>query len=353
MIYMRIIIFAGGSGTRLWPLSRKNSPKQFGSIVGDKSTLQMAVDRVRSFGIEQVYISTNENYVDLVHTQVPEIKDKNILIEPVKRDLAAAVGLAMFRLRNDGYTGTVAVLWADHLMKHEDEFMLALKKGEELIQTNKNRFVFLGETARFANHNLGWIKLGQQKKDNEYEFLEWKYRPDLDSCEGMFASGDWVWNPGYFIFDIDFALGLYKKFMPDMYSALEEMSKNYEKVKEKYHTLEAISFDDAILQKINKDEATVLKVDLGWSDPGTLYALKEALEPSIEKNCEQGLVLAHDTTDSFVCNEDRDKLVAVIGLEGMVVVNTKEALLVCHKNDIPKVKELLNKVEDKGLSKFL
>ncbi len=350
---MRIIIFAGGAGTRLWPLSRKNSPKQFGSIVGDKSTLQMAIDRVRSFGVENIYVSTNENYVDIVNSQVPELPKDNIWPEPDKRDLAAAVGLALLRMKKEGYEGTVAILWADHLMDHEDEFVLALKKGEELIGENSDRFVFLGEKPRFANHNLGWIKIGEKKKDNEYEFLEWKYRPELAECEKMFESGEWVWNPGYFIFNVDFVLGLYKKFMPHMYEDLETMCGDYDKIKEMYHTLESISFDDAILEKIDKSQAVVLKVDLGWSDPGTLYALKEALEPDKAKNCEQGLVLSHDTTDSFICNEDRDKLIAVIGLEGMVVVNTKEALLVCHKDDVPKVKELLNKVEDKGLNKFL
>ncbi|MDP2684567.1 MAG: sugar phosphate nucleotidyltransferase [bacterium] len=350
---MKIIIFAGGTGTRLWPLSRKNSPKQFGSILGDKSTLQMVIDRVRCFGIENVFVSTNEAFVGIVKAQIPELPEKNILSEPAKRDLAAAVGLALLTVRKDGYKGTVAVLWADHLMEREDEFVLALQKGEKLLEENSNRFVFLGERPRYANHNLGWIKLGENVRDDEYNFAEWKYRPELTICEKMFESGEWVWNPGYFIFDIDFVLGLYKKYMPDMYDVLEAMSGNYNLVKEKYHTLESISFDDAILEKIDVSEAVVLKVNLGWSDPGTLYALKEALEPEMKKNCEQGLVLAHDTKDSFICNEDRDKLVAVIGLEGMVVVNTKEALLVCHKDDVPKVKELLNKIEEKGLSKYL
>ena len=337
----------------MWPISRKNSPKQFGFLVGDKSTLQMAVDRVRSFGIENVYISTNENYADIIKTQIPELPEKNILLEPVRRDLAAAVGLSLLRVKESGYDGTIAILWADHLMKNEDKFVEALNKGEGLIAENSNRFVFLGEKPRFANHNLGWIRLGNKKESNEFEFLEWKYRPELEDCEKMFESGEWVWNPGYFIFNIDFVLDLYKELMPYMYDDLKKMSGDYGKIKELYHTLEAISFDDAILEKIDKTQATVLKVDLEWSDPGTLYALKEAIEPDKHKNCEQGLVLSHNTTDSFICNEDRDKLIAVIGLEGMMVVNTKEALLVCHKDDVPEVKELLKKVEDKGLSKFL
>lgn len=138
-----------------------------------------------------------------------------------------------------------------------------------------------------------------------------------------------------------------------MHKDLFEMHKNYKKIKEKYHTLESASFDDAIVSKVSPKQAVVLKVDLGWSDPGTLYALKEALEPDLEKNHERGFTVVHETKDSFICNEDRDKLLAVVGLQGMVVVNTKEAILVCHKNDVPKVKELLKKIEEKGLSKFL
>lgn len=350
---MNIIIFAGGAGTRLWPISRKNSPKQFGLLMGDKSTLQMAVDRVRSFGLDNIFISTNEIYVDLVKTQIPDLPEKNILIEPAKRDLAAAVGLALLRLKKQGISGTTAILWADHLMKSESEFIDALKKGEKLIESDADRFIFLGEKPRFANHNLGWINFGEKIEDNIFKFKRWSYRPQLEDCQKMFESGEWYWNPGYFILDTEFVLGLYKKFMPYMYEDLADMAGDYKKIKEKYHILESVSFDDAIVSKVDPGQAVMIKVDLGWSDPGTLYALKEALEPDLEKNHEQGLTIAYETKDSFICNEDRDKLVAVVGLEGMMVVNTKEAILVCHKNDVPKVKELLKKIEDKGLSKFL
>lgn len=349
---MKIIIFAGGAGTRLWPLSRRNSPKQFGKLKDDKSTLQMAVERVMGFGLDNIYISTNEQYVPLVEEQTREIETAHIFSEPAKRDLAAAVCLTLLRLKKNGVNGPVAVLWSDHFMERPEDFRTALKKGEDLLQENPERIVFMGEKPRFANHNLGWIHLGEKIKSNIYEFLGWKYRPELLECEEMFASGEWMWNPGYFIFDIDFVLGLYEKFQPEILAVLAEMIEDELLLQTEYQNLPAISFDNAILEKIDSSQAVVLKTDMGWSDPGTLYALKEALTGSEDEHYVKGKALMHNSRDCFVYNEE-DKLVAGVGLDGMIVVNTKDAILVCHKDDVPEVKELLKRIEGEGLSDYL
>ncbi len=359
---MNIVIFAGGAGTRLWPLSRKNSPKQFEILKDGKSTLQMAIDRVKDFGLEHVFISTNEKYVDLVRQQIPGLDASHIFTEPAKRDLTAAIGLTLLRLKNQGVHGTIAVLWADHFMDNPENFREALKTGKKLVEDETDRIVFLGEKARFANHNLGWIRVGNTKKDltNEfgediYEFLEWKYKPDLESCEEMFGNHNWVWNPGYFIFNIDFMLGLYEKFQGDMLAQLQEMVDEPGKLESEYKKLEAISFDTAILEKIAPRDAVVLKVNLGWSDPGTLYALKEALTDSTEENYTEGKgeSIAHKTSDSFIYNEEPHKLVTAVGLEGIIIVNTKDSLLVCHKDSVPNITELLDKLREDGKEHYL
>ncbi|HAT03421.1 MAG TPA: hypothetical protein DCS29_01425 [Candidatus Magasanikbacteria bacterium] len=350
---MTILIFAGGSGTRLWPLSRESSPKQFEVLKDNKSTLQMAVERIEEFGFKHIYISTNNRYVNMVCGQVPEVPRANIFGEPARRDLAAAVGLSLMRLKQQGISGTIAMLWADHFMRHPDRFRDALTKAENLIQENPHRFVFLGEQPRFANHNLGWIRLGERIDGELYAFKEWKYRPELLRCQEMFESGEWMWNPGYFVFDIDFVLGLYRKYQPKMYMALEDIVSGVSDIHTAYEHLEAISFDNAIVEHVYGDQAIVLKVDLGWSDPGTLYALKEALVSDEQKNFEKGHVIDLESKDCFILNEDDHRLVATIGLKGMMVVNTKDALLVCHKDDVPRVKELLKKIEGEGKGKYL
>lgn len=349
---MKIVIFAGGAGTRLWPLSRRNSPKQFEKFKNNRSTLQMAVERVMGFGLENIYISTNIKYVPLVEEQIKEIEPVRIFSEPTRRDLAAAVGLTLLRLKQADVNGPVAILWADHFMDRPEEFRAALKKGENLVIENPEQIVFLGEKPRFSNQNLGWIQTGEKISGNLYKFLGWKYRPELEVCKKMFKSGEWMWNPGYFIFDINFVLSLYQKFQPELLKILVAMVEDEKLLLKEYQNLPAISFDNAIIEKVNPEQAVVIKVDMGWSDPGTLYALKEALAESEEAHYIKGKAILYDSRDCFVYNEE-EKLVAGVGLDGMIVINTKDALLVCHKDHVPDVKELLKKIEEEGKEEYL
>jgi mannose-1-phosphate guanylyltransferase len=349
---MKILIFAGGSGTRLWPLSRRNLPKQFRKMFNGKSTLQLAVERIeKTFGTNNIFISTNEKYISILKDQVPQIQNSNIVGEPVRRDLAPAIGYNFIRLKKMGYSGPVAILWADHLMENVANFLDVLKKGELLVSETPKRLVFIGEKPRYAENNLGWIHLGKELKEGSYEYKEWYYKPPLDKCKEMFASGEWVWNPGYFIVDLDNILSLYKEFVPQMYAGLEEIGKVVGTVKENevlqkiYPELEAIDFDKAILEKVPSQQAVVLKTNMGWSDPGTLYALKEALVGNEGKNLSKGNTYESQTEDSVVINEDAEKLLVTLGLKNMLVINTKDVLLVVHKDDVINISGLVKELE--------
>lgn len=346
---MKLIIFAGGIGTRLWPLSRENSPKQFDKIFGGKSTLELAVGRVeKEFGAENIYIQTVENYVPVVREQVPQVPLENIIIEPARRNLGPAVCLAMIELAKRRYDGPIALLWADHLMKNQEEFIRALRTGEKLIAENPNRFVFLGEKPRFANNNLGWIKIGNRidtiGEVDYHAFSGWKYKPSSVECHDMFKSGDCYWNPGYFITSVAFLLEQYQKLAPHIYN--DVLNGNYENA-------EATHFDRAIIEKVDLSQAVVLKTDMTWSDPGTLYALKEALESSNEDNVCVGKVSVLDTQDSLVYNLEEKKLVTVIGLEGMVVVNTPDALVVVPKEEVVKITDLVKQLREENHHDYL
>jgi len=344
----------------MWPLSRKFFPKQFIKMFDGKSTIELAVSRVKSFGLENVLISTLEKYIPLIKEYFPKMRKENIIGEPALRNVAPAIGLNLVRLRKQGYKGTIAVLWADHLMKNERNFQKVLKKGEKLVNQNPNRLIFIAEKPRFPNNNLGWIYVGGEIQKGVYKFLGWRYKPNINTCKKMFDSKKWLWNPGYFVMDVDFALSLYETLQPKMYKALVTIensigTKNEKPVIEKiYPTLEKIHFDNAIAEKVSPNQAVVIKSDMGWSDPGTLYAMKEALVLKKEENLEKGNTFLFQTKDSLIINEENKKLLVGVGIEGFVVINTKDVILVVPKDKVTEVSSLIKELEkDKKKKEYL
>lgn len=352
---MKTVIFAGGSGRRLWPISLQSSPKQFEPIIGDRSTLQLGVDRVRGIIDDRdIFVSTNEKYVDIIGNQLPAIPATNLIGEPMRRDLAAAVGLSMMHLRHSSNNPNepVAILWGDNYMDEEEVFRQVLGAAESLINAGKTRIVYMGETPRFANDNLGWIGLGDKVDTvNDrpvFGFNSLTYRPPLDTCEKMFSAGTHVWNTGYFVTTIGYICDAFAKHQPDLWDGLLKIGDaigkpTYQSVLHKiYPTLPEISFDDAVLTHLDPADALVLHADMGWSDPGTLYALKEAINSDRTQNVERGLVKALESEDCLLYNYQDDKLLTAIGLQGMIVINTESSILVVHKDQIPLVKKLVN-----------
>ena len=346
---MKVIIFAGGIGTRMWPLSRENSPKQFDQIFAGRSTIQLAYGRVAPvFGNENIYIQTTKIYQKIIQKQLPKLPKKNIFLEPARRDVGPAVYFAVNKLKELKYSGPMAIVWADHLMDRVGEFRGGLKTGKKLIEKDPNRFIFMAERPRFANNNLGWIHVGEKAGEiNKYEYYKfkgWKYKPKKELCDKMFKSGDYFWNPGYFITSLEFITDCYQKLAPEIYSCVTSG---------KYENCPKLSFDSAIIEKVDLKNAVILKTNMGWSDPGTLYALKEALEESSEGNVTKGNVYNLGTTDSLIYNLENKKVVTTVDLKGMVVVNTEDAIVVVHKDNVVRISELVREMKNKKLDKYL
>lgn len=348
---MKIVVFAGGVGTRLWPLSRKQTPKQFEKIVGDKSTLQLAVERLLpDFKTEEIYIATGKRYEDIIRTQLPFINPKNIILEPEMRDVGPAVGLAMAFLEKKHPNTPTAIVWSDHFVKKDRRFREVLKMAEDIVKDNHSRLILIGQRARFANQNLGWIEFGSLVKEIKgtkiFNFKRTVYRPSLENAEKFLQSGTFAWNPGYFVTTPKFLLAQYEKFDPKLWQNLIKIqesigSKNFQSTLDKiYPTLEKISFDNAILERIDPKSVYVIAADLGWSDVGAWEALKEALEVSSDENVTRGKVLITDSSDNLVFNYT-DQLTVGIDLENLVIINTDDVLLICHKNSVPKIKKLV------------
>lgn len=360
---MRIVIFAGGAGLRLWPISRQYSPKQFEPIIGEKSTLQLAADRVAPrYGYDNIFIATNTNYVSIVRGQLEGLPQNNIIAEPARRDLGPAVGLAMSHLAEFGESDPVAILWSDNYIQNVTAFNDLLKAAETLIREDQADILFIGETPRFANENLGWIGLGEYAgKIGDLSYFNFKsltYRPSLEYCRQIFEAGTHVWNTGFFVTTPAYIRQLYQRYSPQMWEQLQSIEKTIGTVDYPqtlatiYPMMTAISFDDAILTHLNHERALVLHSDMGWSDPGTLYALKETLNPDISANVTKGLVIDTSSKDSLIYNYEPRKLLVAVGLEGMIVVNTEDAILVVHKDNIPLVKKVISGLHDTELESF-
>ncbi len=354
---MKYIIFAGGYGTRFWPMSKKSKPKQFVKIFEGKSTLELTVDRIKPITNSQnIFISTNENYKNLVKQQT-NLPDKQLIIEPGRRDLEGAIGYALFYLKKNNVKGPIAILWADHLMKNVKVFQNALIESEKLIIENPNQIIFLGEKPRFTNHNIGWLELGDKinikSRFEIYKFKKLRGKPTVKNCEKMFRSKNFLWNPGYFITSIEFLEKLYKRETPKTYNILKAIFNEPNKTlqKELYSTLAKNSFDKAILERLKNEEAKIIKVNMHWSDAGTFYAFKEAIKP--KGNLFIGNNVTFNLKNSLIINKEKDKLVCAINLKNIMIINTPEALLVLKNSDADKIKDLVKKIEQKKLSKYL
>ena len=353
---MKAIIFAGGAGTRLWPLSRRNSPKQFEKVIGNKSTLQLAAERLLpDIEWKDIYISTSDRYVSIVKKQLPMIPFENIICEPETRDVGPAVGLVIIHLLKKYPNIPIVILWSDHVVRETELFKKILITSEKLINQKKDKIIFIGQKPRFASQNLGWVKLGEKLFQKEgidfYSFENFYYRPELSEANKYMREGHHSWNVGYFVTTPNFLWKLFRRYQIGMYKILEKIylavgKDNFRQIlKQNYHLLPRISFDNAILEKISTQEAMVVSENLGWSDVGAWEALKEALQTSPDQNVIQGKVLVNDCRDSLVYNYTK-QMVVTIDLDGLFVINTNDVVLICHKNSVPKIKKLVESLQD-------
>ncbi len=353
---MKAVIFAGGVGTRLWPLSRKKSPKQFEKVVGDKSTLQLAAERLLpEFTPEDIYVSTGVTYVELVKEQLPFLPVENIIAEPEKRDVGPAVALIMGYLAKRFPHEPVVILWSDHLVRNIDLFKKISIQASEIVKDHKDRIVFIGQKPRFASENLGWIQRGElkiTKGDIDFcSFEGFKYRPDQVTASSYFEDKQYCWNLGYFVTTPAFIYGLFEKYSPNIFQVTEKIVNEkdndmFQKNLLKYYgEMPEISFDNAVLEQLDKSYAYVVVEDIGWSDVGAWEALKEALEHHRYDNITKGRVLLENSEDNLVYNYDGKKLIVGVNLHNLLVVNTGDVVLVAEKSAVKQIKKLVESFE--------
>lgn len=353
---MKAVIFAGGAGTRLWPLSRKKSPKQFEKLVDDKSTVQLAVERLTpDFKYEDIYIATNFIYKKIIQEQLPKIPKNNYIFEPEKKDVGPAIALVMGIFAKTMPKEPVAILWSDHLVKRVNIFKNILKKAGSFIEKDPNKIIFIGHKPRFASTNLGYIHINRKSTyflgQDFFGFEGLKYKPDEATAKKFFQSGEYAWNLGYFVTCAEFLYQKFAQLTPNIYRNTEKIvshygQKDFENIlKKNYSKVEGINFDNAILENLDKKDALVIVEDIGWSDIGAWEALKESLETHQYENVIRGRVHLEHVRDSLIYNYEDKKLIVGIDLDENIIVNTNDVLLITKKTSINKLSKLVKTFE--------
>jgi len=353
-------ILAGGVGSRLWPRSRKSSPKQFLDLTGNgRSMLQEAFDRMTPLvPPDHVYVITNREYVDVVRGQLPNVPPENIVGEPAARGSAAAIGLGAIHLLNRDPHAVMAVLTADHLIRKPDVLRDALMGGAELAQAGE--LITLGIRPTYPETGYGYIEMGDElgqfnglKARRVRRFRE---KPDLATAQDFLEAGNFVWNSGMFIWRADVIMSQFARFMPKLHAALTALRPALHGAEEDaafnrfWMPLQGnVTIDYGVMEKAER--AAVFPVDLGWHDIGSWAALLEILPKDDDGNVIQARHLHHESSNVLVFSQDR--LIATIGLQDMIIVDTGDAVLVMPADRAQEVKKIIQALKDNGLEAYL
>ena len=341
------VIMAGGGGTRFWPLSRQATPKQLLNLSGKDLMVNEAIDRLaKTAASEDIFIVTNETQVaKMLKATKGRVKRNHILSEPSARNTAACVGYAAMEILKKYGDGIMVITPSDAYIKNEEEFTrvlgVAVKAAEE-----KDALVTVGITPTFAATGYGYIKF-QKSNEEVLKVLEFKEKPDEETAKKYVESGEYAWNSGMFIWKASTILKNFEQFLPSIYKDLQKIGKvmgtddEYDVIDKIYPKIESISIDYGIMEK--SQDVYVVPGEFGWNDVGSFDMMGVLHEADGDGNIKIGDQINVDTKNCITYSSGR--LIATIGLDNVVVIETEDAVLVCDKNKVQDVKKVVEQLK--------
>jgi mannose-1-phosphate guanylyltransferase len=346
---MKAVILAGGGGTRLWPLSTPEKPKQFHKFTSEKTLYQEALDRLDFLDSKDIYIATNEKYLHYIKDQSPSIPKENIILEPALRDTASCIGLAAAIIeKNHGPDEIMAVIYADHLIKNKTEFQKALQIAEK-IALQENTLNIVEVPANTPNTNYGYVHLGEKHSEIDgikaFKVQNFTEKPDLKTAEEFVASGEYLWNTGIYVWKASTLMEKFAKHAPETHKRLTQIQALPETLETIYPTLEKISIDYAIMEKIDPEEIRIIQADLDWSDIGSFETIYEELSSNLDPDgnltkTQDGPINLLETSNSIIFQNHENKPIKVIGLKDVIVIDSEEGLFICKRGESHKIKQI-------------
>ncbi len=355
------VIMAGGAGSRFWPMSRNNRPKQFIDILGTgKTLLQQTYDRFRKlFRAENFLVVTNKAYKELTLEQLPELNENQVLLEPYRRNTAPCIAYANYKIKSICPEANIVVSPADHLIRNEEDFLQVIRTGLDFV-ANKDVLLTLGIKPTSPQTGYGYIQTektgvaGIEKLGKVKTFTE---KPDYEMAKVFFESGEFFWNSGIFIWSLKAIITAFEKSLPEVDTLFKSGIGSYNTENERefitntYSSCKNISIDYGIMEKA--ENVYVLCSDFGWSDLGTWGSLFEQCDKDKNNNVIQSEnVLTYKTNNSII-KTPNDKLVLVQGLDDYIVVESENVLLICKKEDEQQIRQFVNDVKLKKGEKFI
>ncbi len=344
------LIMAGGSGTRLWPLSRNNRSKQTLKLVGDRTMFQHAVGRLSPlFPPDCIFVVTREDQSQVLSAQAPDLPFSNFIVEPIGRGTAPAIGLAAIHLRHRDPEAIMAVLTADHYIQGEECFRRALQTAS--IFADQGQLVTLGIKPSSPATGYGYIQqgkcLGMIEGFHAYQVKQFIEKPHLEMAKRMVQSGEFSWNSGMFIWRADRILEEIENQLPGLFAQLTEIAasigtRQYETVIHRiWPQVEKQTIDYGVMEEAKN--VTVIPVEIGWTDIGSWSSLEELLPKNQNANIALGPSMQIDTHDTLIFGNKR--LIATIGVEGLIIIDTEDALLICPKERDQDVRQVVEQLK--------
>lgn len=355
---LHAVIMAGGSGTRFWPQSRTEVPKQLLPLVGSETMIQATVSRCQpTVPNDRVWVVTNHQQLAGTKSQLASLPDHSFLAEPCARNTAPCIGLAAIHLLNKDPEAVMLVMPADHVIETSEQFMKTAALAESMIEKDSEKLILLGVPPTYPSTGFGYIERGDSLDDAGYQVASFREKPDKETAQKFIDQGSFYWNCGIFIWKASRILEWIEKFEAETFARLQTIAQtigtdDYQNtLEEEFPKMNSISIDHAILE--NADNIAVLDVPFSWDDLGSWQSLHRLLGEDENGNTLEGQHIGIDINGCIVRNTEESHLVATMGLENCIVVHTPDATLVASKDDENAIKKLVDKIRELGYERFL